>query len=373
MLFADWFEPGYKAGGPIRSCLNFAKQMQDNYNILVFTSDRDLNEQQPYQQIVTGEWIQFDKNIRVFYCPASQLSARFILEQIRKMKPDFIYLNSMYSKYFTIYPLLLRKGGFIRQPIVLSPRGMLKPSAVQFKKTKKKIFLSLMRLAGMQKLIHFHATDQAEQEDIRANFGNKVKITQAANFGGIVTDYPGAVTKTAKELSVVFVGRIHPVKNLDYLLDLLSAVEGRVSLTVIGSEEDKSYSIHCKQLVNKLPGNIQVHFTGEIPNNDLPEYMRQHHIFALPTRGENFGHAIFEALSAGKPVLISDQTPWRHLQMEKAGWDIDLKDKKQFLKALQQAIDLEQHQYNEWSKGAWQLAHQFSLQPGLKEKYFNLF
>ena len=37
-------------------------------------------------------------------------------------------------------------------------------------------------------------------------------------------------------------------------------------------------------------------------------------VFLLPTGGENFGHAIFEALSCGVPVLISDQTPWRGLE-----------------------------------------------------------
>ena len=42
MLFSDWYEPGFRAGGPIRSCVNFVQHMQDQYKILVFTSDRDL-------------------------------------------------------------------------------------------------------------------------------------------------------------------------------------------------------------------------------------------------------------------------------------------------------------------------------------------
>jgi glycosyltransferase involved in cell wall biosynthesis len=154
---------------------------------------------------------------------------------------------------------------------------------------------------------------------------------------------------------------------------LLSGLHGDITLTVIGNEEDKAYAALCKKLVAGLPGNVQVRFIGEIPNNRLPEYMLRHHIFALPTQGENFGHAIFEALCSGKPVLISDQTPWRNLQASRSGWDIDLVNKKEFENALQLAIDFDQQQYNEWSMGAWQLALRFSQRPDLKEKYFNLF
>lgn len=373
LLFADWFVPGYKAGGPIRSCLHFAQQMQDKYSICVFTSDRDLNETQPYQNIEANEWVELDKDIRVFYCSPQQLSWKFILQQIKTVQPEFIYLNSMYSRYFTIYPLMMRGMGSIRQKIILSPRGMLKQSALQFRKSKKMIFLRLIRLMGLHKQVHFHATDQTELNDIRQHFGEKVAVTLAPNFGGVVKPYPGATAKTPHELSILFIGRIHPVKNLHYLLQLLPQVKGNILLTVIGSEEDKSYTARCKELVNSFPANIRVRFTGEVPNDHLPEYMPLHHIFALPTQGENFGHAIFEALCAGKPVLISDQTPWRNLSASKSGWDIALADKKGFENALQRASDFDQHQYNEWSVGAWQQAAQFSRQADLKEKYFNLF
>ena len=134
LLFADWFEPGYKAGGPIRSCLHFVQQMQGKYSIYVFTTDRDLHETQPYQNLVIDQWIAFGQDTKIFYCSPARLSWKFILQQIRFVAPDYIYLNSMYSRYFTIYPLMMRGMGLIQQKLVLSPRGMLKESALQFKK-----------------------------------------------------------------------------------------------------------------------------------------------------------------------------------------------------------------------------------------------
>jgi glycosyltransferase involved in cell wall biosynthesis len=373
LLFADWFEPGYKAGGPIRSCLHFVHLMKDKYDCFVFTTDRDLNATAPYENIQTDRWIAFNPQVQIYYCSPANLSWKHVLREIKAVKPDFIYLNSMYSLYFTIYPLLMRRLGFIREKIVLSPRGMLRESAMQFKTTKKRFFLSLFRLLGIHKQVHFHATDQTEQNDIKKQFGPGVTVTLARNSSGFVHDYAGSIEKRAGELKIVFVGRLHPIKNLDYLLELLPQVKGIILLTITGSEEDKGYVAHCKSIIEKFPGHISVRFTGELPNNRLPEVMHQHHIFASPTQGENFGHAIFEALAVGKPVLISDQTPWQNLFAKKAGWVINLQQKEQFIGALQQAVDFNQQQYDEWSKAAWQHAADFAKEPDVKDLYYHIF
>ena len=49
LLFTDWYEPGYKAGGPIQSTRNFVVAMHELYSISVITSDTDLGETKPYE------------------------------------------------------------------------------------------------------------------------------------------------------------------------------------------------------------------------------------------------------------------------------------------------------------------------------------
>jgi glycosyltransferase involved in cell wall biosynthesis len=373
LLFADWFEPGYKAGGPIRSCVHFVHQMKDQYSIYVITTDRDLNDTVPYSKVESDKWVEYDKGVKVFYCSPEYISWAHIKEQVKAIQPDFIYLNSMYSRYFSIYPLLMKKFGIINSKIVLAPRGMLKDSAVQFKSTKKKFFLTAFRQLRLHRFTHFHATDKTEEKDVQKYFGNKVQVTLASNFPGMIKDYSGCIVKKANELSVVFIGRLHPVKNLDFLLRVLKPVKGIVTLTIVGNAEDEAYANQCKSIISGFPSQIQVRFAGEIPNNQVGEIIAQHHIFALPTQGENFGHAIFEALAAGKPVLISDQTPWRHLEKAKAGWDISLQQPEQFTTALQQAVDLDQVGYEALSRGAWQFVRQFVQQTELKTAYNNIF
>lgn len=347
--------------------------MKDRYQIAVFTTDRDLQSATPYDNVVTGKWTSFAEGVNVFYCPPDRLTWKFILQQIKALNPDYIYLNSMYSRHFTIYPLMMRRLGLIKQRIILSPRGMLKSSALQFRKRKKLVFLKAMRMMGVQKLVKFHATDSIEENDIKLHFGQIAQVTTASNFGAAVQEYPGTIEKNPGELKIIFIGRLHPIKNLDVLLNLLPQVKGKISLTVVGSEEDKSYTAACKKIVQDYPSTLQVNFAGQVANKMLPQVIAQHHIFALPTRGENFGHAIFEALSAGRPVLISDQTPWRNLKSAKAGWDLGLDDRNNFIEALQQAANWDQQAFNEWSIAAWQHAAEFSEQPHLKQLYYNLF
>lgn len=373
LIFIDWFDPGYKAGGPIRSAVNLAKHLQHHYKVFVFTSDRDLGSAAPYPDVKADAWVPYDEAVQVFYCSPANLRRKFISEVIREISPDYIYLNSLFSLHFTIVPLLINRSAGWRNPTILAPRGMLRGSALQYKPVKKKLFLYAFKWLSVHRHIVFQATDDTELKDVKKNFGGAVRVLQIPNFPAYVPAYPGSLTKTPGELRIVFVGRLHPIKNLHFLLERLKGLTGKVSLSVIGSEEDKSYVEQCRGISASLPGGISVEFAGEKPNHELPAIIAQHHIFCLPTQGENFGHAIFEGLSAGKPVVISDQTPWRALAGARAGWDIALNDATGFEKALQAMLDMDQAGYNEWSKGAWQYAADFSTGSNTLSKYTSLF
>ena len=371
-MFSDWFEPGFKAGGPIRSCVNFARNMKSLYRICIFTGDRDLNDTTPYPDIESDKWVTFEPGIQIYYCSPKLQTRRNIAKQWSVVKPDFVYLNSMFSFRFTILPLLVASGQK-HVKVILAPRGMLKPSALQFKRAKKKIFLSLFSLTGMQRRIRFHATDTNEINEIIGMFGDRVAITHAGNYPGYVPPFTKPPQKFPGMLSIIFIGRIHPIKNLDFLLKRLPTIPGEISLTVVGGEEDKSYAAACREIVSTFPGRIKVNFTGDVANKNVPVFLAMNHIFALPTSGENFGHAIFEALAHGKPVLVSDQTPWRNLEQKNAGWDLKLDQPAAFEAAIKKAISFDSQELEKWSHGAWQYVHDYVQQNNLKEAYQRLF
>jgi glycosyltransferase involved in cell wall biosynthesis len=382
LVMADWYEPGYKAGGPVRSCVNFVRQMRGNYEVYVFTSDRDLGSASPYEGIRTDEWYNA-AGVWLYYCSPLNLTWQNIKRQMIWVQPGFLYLNSMFSPKFTIYPVLISRMNRLAGTIVLAPRGMLRASALRFKPLKKQIFLRGFRWLGLQRKIRFHASDETESNDVHRHFGEQAMVTRIPNYPGAfsgasedaaVAANPGnAVQKRPGDLTMIFIGRVHPIKNLDYLLRVLKDVRSRVRLTIIGSVEDRLFWEKCMEMISDLPANIQVEYKGEKPNHELPEIIAGHHIFALPTRGENFGHAIFEALTLGKIVLISDQTPWKELQRAKAGWDLPLNRPELFLQAIEQAAGFDQEEYNAWRSGALRYVREYIDGLNIKEEYLKLF
>ena len=137
--------------------------------------------------------------------------------------------------------------------------------------------------------------------------------------------------------------------------------------------EDKDYWEQCKKEIENLPANIQVEYLGARRNDELMELLRQHHLFVLPTTGENFGHSIFEALVAGRPVLISDQTPWLNLTAGKIGWDLPLANPAAFTRVVEDAAAWNQEEYDLWAKAAWAYARDFIRNPELQRQYIDLF
>lgn len=374
LIFTDWYEPGFKAGGPIRSCVNFADHMKEDYDIYVFTGDRDSGDDESYPGIETDRWIE-NRGTRLFYASPIFLKWSAILQLIRETQPDFVYLNNMYSRYFTIYPLLMKKRRLIHAKVILAPRGMLQQGAIQFKTKKKKLFLKLLNLLKIPAQIHGQATDEQEKTDFLRYLPGIRSVFVIPNFPSEVPQTLVPVQKCKGELHLVFISRISPKKNLLFLLSLLKNIPDRfrVDLTIRGGIENTAYWTNCASAIQKLPYHVSVRYEGPINHNEVTAIIRQHHLFVLPTLGENFGHAIFEAIAAGRPVLISDQTPWRNLQEQHAGWDLPLNDQAAFIKVLQEVADMDNETFQQWSRGAWNYAKGFSDSSGLKEKYRELF
>lgn len=372
LIFIEWFTPAYKAGGPIRSVQNLIELLRDTVDIYVFAGDRDLGDTKSMSGIELNTWLQRD-GLSVIYQERQRLNYKQIQNVIMDVNPDTVYMNSMYSVKFFLLPLLALSFMQYKGRVILSPRGMLKASAMKFGKRKKQIFLFFIRYTGMIKRLIFHASDQQEADDIKKWLKvTEDKIRVISNPPAIQAERE-MVTKTPGFMKAIFVGRLHPIKGLDYLLDNLGSVRSNVILHVFGWTEKEDYYQLCLQKARMLPQNIEVIFHGPKPAAEILHQMKHAHIFILPTHGENFGHAIFEALAAGKPVIISDQTPWRNLEQKKAGWDVALKDSKQFVTAIETAAAMGQEEYDQMSKHAHRYAAGYIERSHLKEKYTKLF
>jgi glycosyltransferase involved in cell wall biosynthesis len=376
LLFSDWFYPGYKAGGPIKSVTNLSIALQQEIDVFVFTADTDLNETIPYSNVKSDKWIKPIKNcdVQVFYCSKDNLKRTTIKAIIKEINPTSVYLNHLWSFWFVLQPLFICWLNFKKIKIVLCPRGALFESALHYLNTypKKRILITILRFFRIHKKIHFHATTPQEKETIEKYFG-KVKISIANNLPDLQQPVLSSIEKKQGELKLIFIARIVDIKNLKLLLQNLQNVSSNIEFTIAGPTEDKNYWEECLNIIKAFPKNITVNYVGEITPHQVMPLIKEHHLYCLPTQGENFGHSIFESFMIGRPVLISNKTPWLNLNEKKAGWEVDIIEQNSFVPFIKEAANWQQQAFDEYCKGAWQVANDYINNPNLVSDYNKLF
>ena len=375
LVLADWYEPGYKAGGPIQSVRNFVSAMHERYHISILTRDTDLGEDNPYPDIPANQWISRPSGIRIYYASEKSLKFGFLKDLIKSENPDFIYLNSMYSVRFSIIPLLLLWRKKIHARVVISPRGMLRESAIKFKTKRKKLFISLLNRLRIPGRVIFHATDDQEKKDILHYFPAAYKVDMIPNFSGGLPENLSSIEKIPGKLKCVFISRIMEIKNILFFLRILNRIPETVQIefAIYGEVEDPVYWLGSQKVIESLPKYITVTYHGPLPHAQVIPALEANHVFVLPTKGENFGHAIFEALSAGRPVLISDKTPWRSLRDMGVGWDLSLDDPQSWITTVEDLAGFDQLTFNKWSENSRQFAMDHLEKSDLKTEYTKLF
>src|SRR5689334_10638269 len=95
LTIVDWYLPGYKAGGPIRTVSNLVRLLSSKFDFYVLTSDRDFGDHKAYDGVKTECWEVLD-GARIFY--SNHLSLRNLRRRITEVQPDVIYLNSFFSR-----------------------------------------------------------------------------------------------------------------------------------------------------------------------------------------------------------------------------------------------------------------------------------
>jgi glycosyltransferase involved in cell wall biosynthesis len=125
--------------------------------------------------------------------------------------------------------------------------------------------------------------------------------------------------------------------------------------------------------LNKLPTCIKVNTIGDIPHSELNNLFQKNDILALPSLGENFGHAIFESMAFGLPFIIGNNTPWKDLEARQAGFEIDPTNEAELLKKIIFFNELNSESYHNWSINAKNTAQAYYNENNFEEIYSRLF
>lgn len=352
LLFIDWYLPGFKAGGPVSSCANMIAALRNEFEFFIVTRNTEYCETVPYPDIQPNQWVTRDVNEHVMYLSNEELTQKRIAQLIREFDGNTIYINGIYSKYFSIFPLKAAKSSKKDFKIIVASRGMLARSAIEVKQFKKKVFLTLGKTLGWYNGVIFHATNSKEERDIKNVFGRKTIVKVANNISGLFSLPEKSISKTSNHLRLVSIARIAPEKNLLFLLIALQKVKGIVLLDLFGQIYNEKYWEECKAIIADLPKNIKVNYMGMVNPDKVGVTIQKYHFLVLPSLGENFGHVVSESFIAGRPVLISNQTPWKDLKAENAGFDLPLNNAGVWARTIDVLSDMSQQEYDVLLKGA---------------------
>ena len=347
LIITRWYLPAVKSGGTVRSLMALVNGLKDEFDLTILTSNRDLGATEPYSNVEFDTLLKQD-GISIVYL--SKLNMLNIKKYIDLVDADVIYVNSFFD-ITTQVLMFLKLRGVVKSKIILAPRGELAKGALSIKAGKKRVYLVLYKLFNLSKGIIFHATSKEDVEDIKSHFPiNRVELIQ--NPKEMSNEVYSLPIKKVNELKMVFISRIAPVKNLLFALEVLKEiqVDGYIIFDIYGPDEDKNYWNICLETIEKLPANIEVNYKGFLVPNKISSTLSKYHLFFLPTKGENFGHAIVEAMQVGLIPLISNKTPWQNLEGINSGYSLSLSSKQNFKRVIEEVLAFDNEVFLSYSK-----------------------
>jgi glycosyltransferase involved in cell wall biosynthesis len=361
-----WFIPAFRAGGPVQSVANLVKGFGEGVEYFIFCGDVDLNGA-VLEGIQTDEWVTYNECTKVWYATPEKISDTLV-KQVEMQNPEILFIIGLFSWHFNIVPLLFCKG----PRKILSTRGMLHPGALAQKKWKKKAYLQLFKLLEYQYKIDFHATDEEEANYIRNYFEEPAKVFVAGNFPNKIGLLPMPCKEVGK-LKLISIGIISTMKNILLVLQELEKLTGEIQYDIYGPVKDEEYWDLCKEQIKILPENIQVNYHKEVDPVRVKEVLGNAHVFILPSKSENFGHAIYEALSAGRPVITSHNTPWTDLIQSKAGINVSTDYSIELSEAIHFFAQMDEEELKKWSESAFTYSEQAVDLEETRRAYIDMF
>lgn len=285
---------------------------------------------------------------------------------------DLIYLCGFFDDYGYKILLLNRLNMLHGKPVAVASMGTFSEGALSQKALKKRIFIGCCKAFGFRNM-KWSVTSELELGDVKRNIGKDAECMIAEDLPR--SNVPGRRQREYREyLDVVFLSRISPMKNLSGAIKCLKNLQANVRFTIYGPKEDGVYWSSCLKELDNLPSNICWSYKGDVLSEEVQEKLQQHEIFLFPTKGENYGHVIFEALSVGCIPVISDQTPWNIIAQRGAGYVLPITDEmEEFTTALEELARLSEWKKLEMSKKAVQIAREKLNQAKNENGYRTLF
>lgn len=369
LIVLGGFYPAQTYGGPTVSIDNLCTLMKEDVDFYILTSDHELHKTDRLDGILDG-WNNRD-NCRVIYMRGTEDNSDYYQNVVDSLKPDLIYINSLFSANKTVPFLRIARKQNI--PLLLAPRGELCVNAFDKKYKKIPYVLALRRYLNSDN-VWYQSTSEEETSQIvkiiNVDISRIFSLTNVPAIGHYNRNIPN---KERGSCRLTFISRIQEKKNLIFALRILKKIKCKVEFDIYGPKESATYWAECEKIISEMHEDITVAYRGALSHEEVSQKFSEYHGFLFPTLSENYGHVLVEAMLEGCPVITSDQVPWTDVNDTQAGWSLPLKNESAYVAAIETIASMDQNEFDKLAENCKKyIAKKIDIE-ALRQEYLSSF
>jgi glycosyltransferase involved in cell wall biosynthesis len=319
-------------GGPSHAIVGMGQALQrEHVRVLIATTDADGSGRLPVRLEEPVDWDgvpaiffrrQWSEALKYSRPLANWLDAHVGEFQV-------VHIHAIFSHSCLAAAQACRRRGV---PYIVRPLGTLDPWSLQQKAARKQVLwhMGVKQMLGAAAAIQYTTVSEQLLAEVPLRLKRGVVIplgVDEALFSApfLADSFREQHAAIGSRPYVLVLGRLHPKKGLDLFLDVFldatNAPEQHAWRLVVAGDGDPEYVAKLKQLADRRRAGERVVFTGWLGGDDKIAAIQGAAVLALPSRQENFGLVVAEALACGVPVLITEHVNLaREVEASRSGW-----------------------------------------------------
>lgn len=352
LTIAAYYYPATIYGGPVQCIQSHNKAVaQLGHLVMTYTTNAnggdDLNIPicQPLQ--VDGLPVTYfprwwfgreKKPFSLFYSP----DMRRALQRLQPGDFDLILIHAAWGDPARLAAYAAQKNNI---PYIYYTHGAFTPIALKYKSWKKQIYYQLIEKAVLQGANGIIVNNKLEKIKLK-DLGIRSTIKSIA-WGINLTSDTIHVIKHPKDLPpqiqtrpyILFIGRLHPIKGLDLLIDSFSKISAAFPewMLVLAGPDENGYKKSLENIIKKNQLENRVFFTGLVKGEQKNVLFSHADLCVLPSYSESFGMSALEAMAYGKPIVITSTVGLSEYGVDAAGRIVPL-DPQALAEALREML-----------------------------------
>lgn len=347
LFIVHGYKPAYRIGGPIISVSSMAEALvRKGHSVTVFTTNCNMSEDLDVPVncplLIDGVEVWYfrkqDLLKKLFaFIPYLSKSMGFLyspamLKQLQKIIPTIdvvhTHLPFIYPTYAAAHEAKLHN-----KPLFYHQRGVFDPARLNFRSLKKKFFLKIIEQPILRSATTLIALTDAEVASYKT-LCSSTPCRVIPNGINVEEYYIKSNNTTLPDFRsddtvILFLGRLHPIKGADKLIEAFIKVSKEVSdvILVMAGPDEFLLENRFQSIVKKNELQNRIIFPGMISGEIKKNLLARSNLFCLPSDAEGFSMAILEALASATAVMISPGCHFPEVEKVGAGKIVEVEPK----------------------------------------------